>query len=54
MTTELEQFIRWQKDAGNYHVTEAAYRWRRMLESAKQELYKKWAAEDARRRHEQS
>ena len=47
MTTELEQFHRWQKDAGNFHATEPVERWWRMSETAKQELYKKWAAEDA-------
>ena len=49
MTTELEQFHRWQADAGNFHATEPVERWWKMPETAKQELYKKWAEEDARR-----
>ena len=48
--TELEAFYRWQKEAGNFHVTEPVDRWWRMPESAKQELYKKWEREELKKK----
>ena len=40
--TEMELFYFWQKEAGNYHVTEIVERWAKMPQTTKQALLEKW------------
>ena len=46
---DLQQFKRWQSNAGGYNHVAAVTRWQRMPDYQKQNMRRRWAEEDEKR-----
>ena len=45
MITDLDEFLLYSEDGGNFHVLEAAARFRKLTPEARERLRKKWMLE---------
>ena len=53
MITDLDEFLLYSEDGGNFHVLEAAARFRKLTPEARERLRKKWMLEKRVQAHDE-